>query len=182
MVIYLFFALIMGVIAGLLLPIHKSKAEELYAAEYFARDRGVWLKPQVEQPTDLAPVGSARSKKHVPSAVYAMVTEAAHRHGIPPRLLHGIVRIESGYNCHARNRSSRATGIGQVLPRTAHSVGVYGSLTDCSNGIEAAARYLKLALDAGGYGCAGLSLYERGIAARPVCTSYGRKVMRLASL
>lgn len=122
------------------------------------------------------------ASRSVPAApIRALVTNAAHRNGVPPRLLHGVVRIESGYRCHAYNRRGNAHGIGQVKPATARSVGVHGSLFNCSTGIEAAARYLRLALARGGSGCAGVSLYERGVYARPRCTAYGRKVMRMAS-
>jgi hypothetical protein len=109
------------------------------------------------------------------------VTNAAKRNGVPVSLAHGVIRVESNYNCKAYNRSG-ATGIGQVKPATARSVGVYGNLKDCATGIEASMRYLKVALARGGQGCAGVSLYERGIYARPVCTSYGRKVIRMAGL
>lgn len=110
-----------------------------------------------------------------------LVSKIANKHGVNPKLVHAVVKAESGGNCKARNRSG-ATGIMQVLPSTARSVGVHGNLKDCATGLEAGVRYLKLALQRGGHGCAGVSLYERGIGARPVCTVYGRKVMRLAGL
>lgn len=111
------------------------------------------------------------------SPLHALVDQAAVKHGVPRRIAHGVVRAESGYRCTARNRRSGATGIMQVLPRTARGVGIHGNLTDCNTGLEAGMRYLRLALDRGGVGCAGVSLYERGIYARPVCTGYGKKVM-----
>ena len=37
--------------------------------------------------------------------------------------------------------------------------------------------YLRLAIDKGGEGCGGVSLYNLGVAARPRCTSYGRRVI-----
>ena len=109
-----------------------------------------------------------------------LVSKIASKHGVPVRLVRSVIKVESGGNCRARNRSG-ASGIMQVLPPTARSVGVHGNLLDCNTGLEAGVRYLKLALARGGHGCAGVSLYERGIGARPACTAYGRKVMRLAS-
>ncbi len=106
----------------------------------------------------------------------AMVNQIARQHGVPPHIAHGVVMAESRYNCNAYNRSG-ASGIMQVLPNTARSVGVHGSLRNCVNGLNAGMKYLKLALNKGGYGCSGVSLYERGIYARPGCTAYGRKVM-----
>jgi soluble lytic murein transglycosylase-like protein len=71
----------------------------------------------------------------------------------------------------------------QVLPTTARSMGISGSLFECSTGLQAGMRYLRAALDRGGDGCAGVSLYQSGIFVRKLrCTAYGRKVMRAASL
>lgn len=111
-----------------------------------------------------------------PSTGPGYITAAAHRHGLNPRLLHAIVKVESGGNCHARSYAN-AQGVGQVKPATARSVGVYGNLYNCETGIEAAARYLKVAVGKAGAGCAGVSLYNLGVYARPRCTGYGRKVI-----
>lgn len=112
-------------------------------------------------------------------SVYAIVTQAAARHGVPQRLAHAVIRVESNYNCGARNRSG-ASGLGQLLPRTASSLGVRNSF-DCVQNADGAMKYLKQAISNGGAGCAGVSLYNRGVGARPVCTAYGKRVMRLAS-
>lgn len=109
--------------------------------------------------------------------LHSLVDKTADRHGVPRKIAHSVVRVESAYRCKARNAKSGATGIMQVKPATARSVGVTGNLTDCKTGLEAGMRYLRLALNKGGVGCAGVSLYERGIFARPTCTGYGRKVM-----
>lgn len=69
----------------------------------------------------------------------------------------------------------------QTLRATARGVGVTGALTDCATGLEAGMRYLRMALDAHGGGCAGLSAYQRGIRSTGRCTEYGRKVLALAS-
>lgn len=114
------------------------------------------------------------------SDIHAMVSAAADEYGIPRHIAHGVVKIESGYRCNARNPQSNARGIMQVLPRTARSVGVTGNLFNCTTGLRAGMRYLKLAISRGGTGCAGVSLYERGVYARPRCTEYGRRVMRAA--
>ena len=124
--------------------------------------------------------GSTTRRYQARTSIQAMVTEAAMRYGVPVALAHGIVRIESRYNCRARSRSG-AVGIMQTLPRTAAGVGIHGSLTDCARGLEAGMRYLKLALDMHGAGCAGASSFERGLNAPSRCTSYGRKVMALAA-
>lgn len=108
-----------------------------------------------------------------------LIHQVSARHGVPPQIVRAVVKVESGGRCNARNAG--AVGIMQVLPRTARSVGVNGNLTDCTTGLEAGVRYLKIALQRGGHGCAGVSLYQRGVHARPVCTAYGMKVMRIAN-
>jgi soluble lytic murein transglycosylase-like protein len=115
------------------------------------------------------------------SSVAAMVTEAAERHGVPVGLAHAIIKIESGYNCHARSRYG-AAGIGQVLPASARAEGVSGNLYNCSTGLEASMRYLKHAVAIYGDGCAAASAYNTGIFGAGRCTGYGRRAMRLAQL
>lgn len=107
--------------------------------------------------------------------VRVLVDQIAARHGIPTYMAHRVVRVESSYRCNVRNAD--AVGIMQVKPATARSVGVAGDLTNCRTGLEAGMRYLRLALDRGGHGCEGISLYNTGIYARPRCTPYGRKVL-----
>lgn len=116
------------------------------------------------------------------SDLHSMINAAADEHDVPRHIAHGVIKVESGYRCGLRNRVSGASGIMQVLPATARSVGVTGNLFDCSTGLRAGMRYLRLAISRGGSGCAGVSLYERGIYARLSCTAYGKKVMRAASL
>lgn len=113
--------------------------------------------------------------------VHAMVDEAATTHGVPRNIAHGVVRTESNYRCNARNPRSGATGILQVMPRTARGMGIHGNLANCKVGLEAGMRYLRMALDRGGETCEGISLYERGINAPLTCTSYGRKVLNHSS-
>ena len=108
-----------------------------------------------------------------------MVTEAAERHGVPVGLAHAIIKIESGYNCHARSRYG-AIGIGQVIPSSARAEGVSGNLYECSTGLEASMRYLKHAITLYGDSCAAASAYNTGIFARRSCTGYGRMAMRMA--
>lgn len=151
-------------------------------AEFFSTDPyrpGASLPAPGRSRSAVRPASARGAPAH--SGLHAMVTAAAVRNGVPHRLMHGVIKVESGYRCNAYNARGGAHGIGQVKPATARSVGVRGSLFNCSTGIEAAARYLRLAINRGGASCAGVSLYERGIYARPVCTGYGRKVMRAAA-
>lgn len=109
------------------------------------------------------------------------VMRSAIEHGVPWRLAVGVIRIESGFRCNARSRDGKSVGVGQVLPRTARSMGVYGSQLNCTNSLEAMMRYLRAAVAAYGPGCAAASAYNRGIGRRSramACTAYGRKVLR----
>lgn len=133
-------------------------------------------------PAEAAPASRLTTRAAPASGIHALVTAAALRNGVPPALLHGVIRKESNYRCNAFNRRGQVHGVGQLKTATARSVGISGSLYDCANGVEAAARYLKLAITRGGAGCAGVSLYERGVYARPTCSAYGRSVMQMARL
>lgn len=111
-----------------------------------------------------------------------LVSTAAMAAGVPINLAHAVVRVESNYRPRAVS-SAKALGMGQIKCETARSVGFAGpcsALFDPASNLRYSMIYLRQALDRGGQGCAGLSLYERGIAARPVCTSYGRRVAALA--
>lgn len=107
--------------------------------------------------------------------IYAMVTEAARRHGVPPAIAHAVVKTESRYDCHAHSPSG-ALGIMQVLPATARGVGVHGPLTDCATGLEAGMRYLRQVLASRGDQCTVLSRYEGGLGVHH-CSGYGRMVI-----
>lgn len=109
-----------------------------------------------------------------------MLTEMANRYDIDPRIVHAVAMIESDKRCGLHDGPHR--GIMQVAPATAREVGVW-PLRSCQDEIEAGVRYLKKAIDKGGSGCAGISLYNIGLNNRPTCTGYGRRVLnRLRSL
>jgi soluble lytic murein transglycosylase-like protein len=112
--------------------------------------------------------------------VWSIVTQEARAAGVPVRIGHAIIKVESGGDCHARNPHSSAAGAGQLIRSTARAMGVR-NVFDCRQNISAAMRYLRAAINRGGAGCSGVSLYNRGIGARPSCTEYGRRVMRVAS-
>lgn len=112
------------------------------------------------------------------SDVDALLNDAAQRHNIPPKIIRAVAQIESTKRCGLTGGHHR--GIMQVSRATAKEVGYPWPFKNCFEEIEAGAIYLRKALDRGGEGCAGVSLYNMGINARPRCTDYGRKVMREA--
>lgn len=109
-------------------------------------------------------------------SIYNLVTSMAQAHGVDPALAHAVVKVESGYDCTAKNPRSTAAGPMQVLKSTARLVGVEGNLRDCRTGLEAGMRYLKQMVTlSGGSACAAASAYNRGAVGG--CSAYGRKVM-----
>lgn len=147
-----------------------------------AEDDSVWqyfkFREAAKVSTPTAP-SRKTAAPHQHHAVKSLVTDVAKAHGVDPRIAHSIVKIESSYNCSARNGVHH--GIMQTNVRTARGVGVNGNLFDCRNGLEAGMRYLKQAIDAYGPGCAGISAYNTGIYKTGRCTAYGRKVLALSN-
>jgi soluble lytic murein transglycosylase-like protein len=137
------------------------------------------------QPAQTAPAQAAQSAsaKVAPgdTSVRKLVTKYAVAHGVDPALAHAIVKVESNYNCNAKNPTSSATGLMQTLVPTARGVGVTGNLRDCRTSLEAGMRYLRQAIEKHGAGCAGASAYNLGHYGSSRCTGYGRRVMGIAA-
>jgi soluble lytic murein transglycosylase-like protein len=122
---------------------------------------------------------SAPARAHT---IRAMVGMAALTAGVPENIAHAVIRQESGYNPYLRGAAGE-WGLGQIKCQTARSVGFRGAcraLADPATNLRFSFAYLKLALDRGGAGCAGVSLYQRGVYGRPSCSRYGRQVMARA--
>src|SRR4051812_28246037 len=101
----------------------------------------------------------------VASDLRAMVTMAALSAGVPDNIAHAVIRQESNYNPHLRGRAGE-WGLGQIKCQTARSVGFSGScgaLSDAATNLRFSFAYLRLALNRGGQGCAGVALYQRGV-------------------
>lgn len=110
------------------------------------------------------------------SAVDEMLDAAADRHGIPRNIVHAVAMVESTKRCGARNGAS--VGIMQVQRGATKHVGMQWPPRSCEEEIEIGVRYLKIALEKGGYGCKGITLYNTGVYATPRCSAYGRKVLK----
>jgi soluble lytic murein transglycosylase-like protein len=114
--------------------------------------------------------------------LHLLVDSAAFAAGVPARIAHAVIRQESNYNPRMRGAAGE-WGIGQIKCRTARSVGFAGhcgQLADAAINLRFSMAYLRLALNRGGYGCAGVSLYQRGISGLKSCSAYGRQVMARA--
>jgi soluble lytic murein transglycosylase-like protein len=113
----------------------------------------------------------------------ALVTQAAQSAGVPTDIAHAVIRYESKYRPHVRGMAGE-WGLGQIKCQTARGLGFRGScgaLANPSENLRWSMKYLRMALDKGGSGCSGVSLYQTGIHVRPRCSAYGRAVMQMAA-
>lgn len=125
---------------------------------------------------DVLPFGEPVQRYHR-TAVHGLVDQAASAAGVP--IAHAVVRHESKYRPDVRGRAGE-WGLGQIKCQTARGVGFSGAcqqLADPSVNLRYAMRYLRQALDRGGEGCGGVSLYQRGLYGRRGCSAYGRMVL-----
>lgn len=138
---------------------------------------GTYLNPTnpLNNPPDLSDLS-------VTEGMRRMVDSAAAAAGVPAAIAHAVIRHESKYRPHVRGRAGE-WGLGQIKCQTARGQGFAGScaqLADPAENLRWSMSYLRLALDRGGAGCSGVSLYQRGVYAAPRCTAYGRQVMAKA--
>jgi hypothetical protein len=115
----------------------------------------------------------------------ALVARHARANGIPVALADAVVRIESGYNPHARNRSG-AMGLMQIKTQTARGQGYSGGASGLLNpetNLRYAMRYLATAFRmSGGSICGTVMRYQSGHYARHMSRadrSYCSKARRL---
>ena len=91
----------------------------------------------------------------------SVIEQAAERYGINPAVLHGLIQQESGFDPSAQS-SAGASGLTQLMPGTASSMGVANPLNPTES-IEGGARYLsQLMSQFGGNAEDALAAYNAG--------------------
>jgi soluble lytic murein transglycosylase-like protein len=83
---------------------------------------------------------SAATPPHLAGWV-SFINAMAERHGIPPQLLHAIIRQESNYNPRALSNKG-AAGLMQLMPGTAKDLGVRNVFDPVQN-VDGGLRYLR---------------------------------------
>ncbi|MGE0751829.1 MAG: transglycosylase SLT domain-containing protein [Variibacter sp.] len=170
-------ALIIAVIAIILLRAFPAPAQEACAGPYLHLCERSVSSVSVSLSASLGRAAVRRISP--PPGIVALVDAAALSAGVPSNIAHAVIRHESGYRAGLRGAAGE-WGLGQIKCQSARSVGFTGScheLRDEATNLRWSMAFLKRALDKGGATCAGVSLYNVGIFARPRCTAYGRIVM-----
>ncbi|MEM6996686.1 MAG: lytic transglycosylase domain-containing protein [Myxococcota bacterium] len=116
------------------------------------RKRGAWkLYKSLEGSAGPRPAASAtRSRSSAPVSLSSerlhrfdsFIRGAAQRYQLPESLIRAVVHTESNYDAHAVSRAG-ATGLMQLMPRTARSLGVTDAFDPRQN-VYGGARYLRL--------------------------------------
>lgn len=135
----------------------------------------------------VAPAAAAAARGAVASGrgrIDGIIAKYANAYGVPVKLAHAVVRIESNYRVNARGRAGEI-GLMQIKPATARQMGYSGpagGLYDPDTNIKYGMRYLGMAHGLGGKTVCGTILkYNAGHAARKmnkVSAAYCGKVQK----
>ena len=107
---------------------------------------------------NIKPVEKNKSDRFDP-----MIKKAAERYDVEPALIKAVIMAESAYNPKAVSRQG-AKGLMQLMPRTAHALGVKNSFNPAHN-INGGVKYLRQLLDAFHHNVKlALAAYNAGVA------------------
>jgi soluble lytic murein transglycosylase-like protein len=120
-----------------------------------------WLPPhqilEIKKPGKIIPLAAVAEKVHpqpgesslpvipAPRKLHDLISRSARRHGVEERLVRAVISLESGFNPAAVSPEG-AVGLMQLMPRTAHRMGVRNA-HDPQQNIAGGVKYLKLCLD-----------------------------------
>lgn len=100
---------------------------------------------------------------------HKIIQRHAQKHGVPVRLAHAFVKVESNYNYKTRGRLGEV-GLMQLMPSTARGIGYKGSMRALYNpetNIAWGMKYLAMAYKkAGGDTCKTVMRYQSGLWAK----------------
>lgn len=114
--------------------------------------------------------------------IEAEVTRAAKAYDLEPRLLHALVKVESGYKQKAESRVG-ARGLSQVMPFNAARCGLEREqLWDAVANVRCGALILRQELDRLGDLSAALTVYNCGKVNCKEGKQYAQKVIALSTL
>ncbi len=85
------------------------------------------------------------SSTDIPSDYIDVINNACDRNGVDPRLVHAIVKVESGFNPYALSRKG-AIGLMQLMPQTAIDMNVQNIFNPHEN-VDGGVRYLRYLID-----------------------------------
>lgn len=88
---------------------------------------------------------SSPKQAAIPNSFDGLIQNAAQKYNVDPNLISSVIKHESNFNPNAKSHAG-ATGLMQLMPATARSLGVT-NLTDPSQNIEAGTKYLRNMLD-----------------------------------
>lgn len=84
---------------------------------------------------------ASTDKKYSKDEIYDIISEISSKHGVNEKLIRALIRQESGYNPTVVSKAG-ATGLMQLMPATAKSLGVNDAKDPVQN-IDGGVRYLK---------------------------------------
>jgi soluble lytic murein transglycosylase-like protein len=128
----------------------KTGVTELDRAEVVGFEAEEYVAPAAQPAAPAKPVPSTRE----------LVEQAARKHGLPPALVHSVVRAESAYRPNAVS-SKGAIGLMQLMPATAKGYGA--DPKDPAQNVEAGTEYLRdLLIKYDGRATRALAAYNAG--------------------